>query len=175
MPAVRKSKTRTLAVDADLEKLYQSHATALYRYAVMLTGSIEDAEDAVSEVFARIARMGFFQGFVARRRAYLLKAVRNTCFGQIRSRKRSAALYEGLARESAREVASPEAGLSGPLVDAFLLLPEDQREVVGLKVFHQLTFREIARITQCSPNTVQSRYRYGIQKLKQAAEDTPNG
>lgn len=159
-------------MDADLDRLYQKHANALFRYAVMLTGSIEDA---VSEVFARIARMSLLQGFVVRRKAYLLKAVRNACFGQIRSRRRGISLQEGLAWESAHEAVSPEAGLSGPLVEAFLQLPEDQREVVGLKVFNQLTFREIARITECSPNTVQSRYRYGIQKLKTAAEDTPNG
>ena len=48
-------------------------------------------------------------------------------------------------------------------------LPAEQREVVYLKVFDGLTFKEIASVCGVSANTAASRYRYGIEKLREAA------
>jgi len=45
-------------------------------------------------------------------------------------------------------------------------LPPEQREVVTLHLRADLTFREIARLQDVSINTVQSRYRYGLEKLR---------
>jgi len=45
-------------------------------------------------------------------------------------------------------------------------LPAEQREVVSLHVHGQMKFREIAEQLDLSMNTVQSRYRYGIEKLR---------
>ena len=52
------------------------------------------------------------------------------------------------------------------LAEALATLPYEQREVVVLHLKGDLTFREIARIQDTSINTVQSRYRYGIDKLR---------
>lgn len=46
-------------------------------------------------------------------------------------------------------------------------LPEEQREVVSLKVWGDLTFEEIAAIQEVSINTAAARYRYALQKLKE--------
>lgn len=45
-------------------------------------------------------------------------------------------------------------------------LPVEQREVIALKVWEEMTFAQIAAIVKASPNTVASRYRYGIEKLR---------
>jgi RNA polymerase sigma-70 factor (ECF subfamily) len=45
-------------------------------------------------------------------------------------------------------------------------LPPEQREVVHLKVFEGLTFQEIADLAGESINTVASRYRYALEKLR---------
>ena len=50
--------------------------------------------------------------------------------------------------------------------EALARLPEEQREVVTLHLHGQMTFREIALHMGLSSNTVQSRYRYGIEKLR---------
>ena len=47
-----------------------------------------------------------------------------------------------------------------------LTLPAEQREVVHLKVFEGMTFQEIADLCGESINTVASRYRYAIEKLR---------
>lgn len=45
-------------------------------------------------------------------------------------------------------------------------LPVEQREVITLHLHAEMTFREIALQLGHSINTVQSRYRYGIEKLR---------
>lgn len=45
-------------------------------------------------------------------------------------------------------------------------LPAEQREVIVLKIWHEMTFEAIARLHDISPNTVAGRYRYGLNKLR---------
>jgi RNA polymerase sigma-70 factor (ECF subfamily) len=52
------------------------------------------------------------------------------------------------------------------LAEALATLPYEQREVVVLHLKGDLTFRAIAKVQDASINTVQSRYRYGIDKLR---------
>jgi RNA polymerase sigma-70 factor (ECF subfamily) len=46
-------------------------------------------------------------------------------------------------------------------------LPEEQRAVVHLKLWEGLTFEEIAEALEISANTAASRYRYGLDKLRE--------
>jgi RNA polymerase sigma-70 factor (ECF subfamily) len=52
------------------------------------------------------------------------------------------------------------------LVAAVDLLPRQQREVLTLKIWNDLTFAEIARVLGISQNTAASRYRYALAALK---------
>ena len=45
-------------------------------------------------------------------------------------------------------------------------LPQEQREVIVLKIWHKHTFQEIGELLEVSPNTAAGRYRYGLQKLR---------
>jgi len=45
-------------------------------------------------------------------------------------------------------------------------LPYEQQEVILLHLQAGLTFREIAKVQNISPKTAESRYRYGIRKLR---------
>ncbi|MGQ9807634.1 MAG: RNA polymerase sigma factor [Armatimonadota bacterium] len=154
-----------------LECLYDLHAPALYRYARSLTGSAEDAEDAMQEVFVRLARAG-------RRpedpRSYLMKAVRNQCLVVIRSRSRRAdaarRLADGLAPG---RLAVPVDGRAD-IAEAVQALPLEQREVLILKAVEQMTFEEIASVTGVSANTAASRYRYAVARLRRELKESEN-
>jgi len=64
-------------------------------------------------------------------------------------------------------VADPdEAAFRQEAAQALGELPPEQRAVVHLKLWEGLTFEEIARVLDLSPNTAASRYRYGIDKLR---------
>jgi len=55
--------------------------------------------------------------------------------------------------------------------EALAKIPSDQREVIVLKFFEELTFREISNVCGVSIGTVTSRYRYGMEKLRKLLED----
>lgn len=46
------------------------------------------------------------------------------------------------------------------------MLPEDQREVIILRHYADLSFKEIAGLTKCSINTALGRMRYGLINLR---------
>jgi RNA polymerase sigma-70 factor (ECF subfamily) len=49
-------------------------------------------------------------------------------------------------------------------------LPHDQREVLVLKIWNELTFNEIAGALGISQNTAASRYRYALANLKKSLQ-----
>jgi RNA polymerase sigma-70 factor (ECF subfamily) len=53
---------------------------------------------------------------------------------------------------------------------ALARIPDEQREVIVLRIFEGLSFREIAAVSGQSINTVASRYRYGIEKMRALME-----
>jgi RNA polymerase sigma-70 factor (ECF subfamily) len=49
-------------------------------------------------------------------------------------------------------------------------LPTEQREVIVLKIWHDLTFERIGELVGVSPNTVAGRYRYGLRRIRTCLE-----
>ena len=144
--------------------LYDRHADALYRYAVMILADSAAASDAVHQVFLGIA--GKPPGHIRSGESYLRRAVRNECYSALRRRRREMATdNEQLLETVAAIDEKPDERLA--IEAAIRTLPADQREVLHLKVFVGLTFQEIADQLHESINTVSSRYRYAIEKLRQ--------
>ena len=89
--------------------------------------------------------------------------MRNTALNHIRGQAREVELADGgvwlESPDGSRETAMA-------LQSALKSLPDEQREVVVLKIWGQLTFEEAAAVIGISPNTAASRYRYGLEKLK---------
>ena len=57
------------------------------------------------------------------------------------------------------------------LKDALVKIPEEQREVIILRIYEELKFAEIAKMLGCNVSTVKSRYHLGIRKLKKIMEE----
>ena len=164
--------------ERNLEELYDHYAGPLYRFALALLGTPEDAEDAVQEVFVRIARGSSRIERVANLKCYLFTATRNAAYGLLRRKRSRDRLVETICAELATTLPAQDqepALYRDVLCRAFAELPIEQREVVVLKVFDQMTFAEVARTLGTSLNTVASRYRYGIEKLRKALEVSDDG
>jgi RNA polymerase sigma-70 factor, ECF subfamily len=147
-----------------LADLYDRFAGSLFRHAAMILADRAAAADAVHNVFLKLAKAGL--GGDVQTLAYLRRAVRNECYSMMRSRRRDIAvavdaqlleLVEGTDARPAERLA---------LEQALQQLPAEQREVVHLKVWEGMTFREIADLTGEALNTVASRYRYAMEKLR---------
>ena len=146
---------------------YDRHGAGLYRYALMLLGDTASAADAVQQVFVALVGRGRGAANIDDEGRYLRRAVRNECFSALRRRRRETAVVADsrpLVEPIDRGCVDPE--LRAAIDEALRTLPSEQREVVHLKVFEGMTFQEIASLAGESINTVASRYRYAMDKLR---------
>ena len=148
--------------DEWIGRLYDRYGAALYRYAVMVLADAAGAADVVQTVFVSLLRQRERPDFDER---YLRRAVRNECFSALRRRQRDVLVSASPILETIEgRTDRPEERLA--LENALRELPPDQREVIHMKTFEGMTFQEIADLTGESINTIASRYRYGIDKLR---------
>jgi RNA polymerase sigma-70 factor, ECF subfamily len=145
----------------EVERLYAEHGPALLAYAISLVGDRATAEDALHQVFLKL--MAGKIPWPAEPKPYLFRAVRNTVLNARRVTSRQTDI------ESAALFVSPsgldEAGRE--LERALAEIPDDQRQIVVLKIWGGFTLEEAAELAGISPNTAASRYRYALTKLRQ--------
>lgn len=153
--------------------LYDRLACRLLRTAATLAGSTAEAEDVVHDLFVELARGRGRLAEVADLEAYVFTMLRHTVS---RRRRRAAVGRRALetraaaVRDSGRLVAEPAPVGDDGLARAVAALPEPQREVLALRFDGGLTFAEIAVVVGASPNTIASRYRYALEKLRTVME-----
>ena len=154
-----------------MSQLYDSYGLRLYHYLLTILRSQNDAEDVLQEVFLRLVRQRRRLRKVRNLTGYLFATARNEAR---RFMKRRHGYREAV--EDLRNMAILEsAAVGNPSLEeeeveeinkVLARLPQDQREVMVLKVYEELSFRGIAQVMRISPHTAASRYRYGIEKLR---------
>ena len=148
-----------------VRRLYEEHARGLLAYACSFVTSFSTAEDVLHQVFERLLR-----GDLAITRApvsYLYRAVRNACLNKVRDRASEVDFDEGwLECPAGMEYTALE------LQFALRELPEQQREVILLHIWGQMSFEEVASALEIPANTAASRYRYGLSKLREQFQVT---
>ena len=155
----------------DIARLYDEHAQPLFAFLLNLTRNEADTRDLLQEIFIKIAREPDLLADVRAERAFLIRLAHNAAIDQMRRR----GTRERTKEHFAAEIISPFAPGRDPdeqtfrteLITALAELPEDQRTVVHLKLWGGLTFEEIATALEIPPNTAASRYRYGVDKLRE--------
>jgi RNA polymerase sigma-70 factor (ECF subfamily) len=154
----------------NLERLYDEHAQSLFAFLVNLLRNDPDARDVLQENFIRLARHPELLASARDARAFLLRMAHNLAIDLIRRRDSRDRNFEAFALESAEVFARAEnpdeQTCRENLATALAVLPPEQRAVVHLKLWEGLTFEDIAAILDTTPNTAASRYRYGIDKLR---------
>lgn len=149
-----------------LAALYDLTAVRLVRYAVTITRHQHDAEDAVQSVLVRVATFPHLLRDADSPWPYLLSMVRNEALGVARRMRRchvTGDLSDLVTRQKVDELEQAETHRQ--VWQALRTLPEEQVEVMVLKVWEGLTFAQIAEILGISPHTAASRHRYAIVKL----------
>ena len=157
----------------DISQLFDRFGEAMYRYLTVKLGSPDDAEDVLQEAFFRLVKYSFRLRFVHDLRAFAFRTARNEAnrFLQRRIHSEQATRPAAGFAESLRRSYSGPDGLSEQAVSSALArIPDEQREVIVLRIFEGLSFREIAAVSGQSINTVASRYRYGIEKMRALME-----
>jgi RNA polymerase sigma-70 factor (ECF subfamily) len=152
----------------EIGRLYQQHGRGLIAYACSFVRDFASGEDVVHQVFERLLRGHItIQGSPV---SYLYTAVRNAALNH--------------QRNNSRDVELGNVWLEGPpgmkevaviLQSVLLELPPEQREVVILRIWGQMTFDEIGTTVGVPVKTAESRYRYGLQKLREAMRPVTKG
>ncbi len=165
-PAVSKGKRDRF------EEIVLPHLNAAYNLARWLARNEHDAQDVVQESYLRALRS--FDTFQPGRdaRVWLLKIVRNTCYTWLRQNqpKEIFTEFQENSPDAGRTHSDPETALidqanSEVIHQAIDAISVEYREVLILRELEELSYKEIAQITNVPLGTVMSRLSRGRKEL----------
>jgi RNA polymerase sigma-70 factor, ECF subfamily len=169
------------------ELLVTRHRKPLYNFILRFVRDTAQAEDVTQEAFLRLVKGADAYERQAKFTTWLYTIARNLCVDASRRGKhrKAASLDAPLGDDDGavslldllpdgtagvdRQAQSRELGLR--LRQAIESLPDEQREIFLLREVADLQFNEIANVVGCPENTVKSRMRYALEKLREALEE----
>jgi RNA polymerase sigma-70 factor (ECF subfamily) len=153
-----------------LRCIYEKYLNNLLTLAMALLNDASAAEDVVHDVFVSFAKSTEEFKLRGSLKGYLATCVINRARDRIRTSKRqpvqleeSELMLSDANRPDKSVIYNEEAQR---LNRALAELPHKQREVIILHLKSRMKFKEIARLQGVSANTIQGRYRYGLNKLR---------
>ena len=155
---------------AALRRIYEKYYDYLLTVATALLHDVNAAEDVVHDIFLKLSESAHLLNPRGNLKWYLVVCVSNRARDELRAKRHEAVgLDESLSLPS-KACGPASAAMCNEemqvISDALKQLPYEQREVVVLRTRGRMTFKAIAELRQVSVKTVQSRYRYGLDRLK---------
>lgn len=152
-------------------RIYQKYKGNLLRLASALLHDTAAAEDIVHDCFISFAQSSQRLRVNGNLKSYLAASVANRARNWNRARQRRATASLNETRQIVSSLRRPEQWIIynerlAQLNNALAQLSYEQREVIILHLQGGMKFRAIAELQGMSINTVQSRYRYGLDKLR---------
>jgi RNA polymerase sigma-70 factor (ECF subfamily) len=172
---------------AAFELLLTRHRKPVFNFILRFVGSKELAEDLLQETFLRVIKGAANYKQQAKFTTWLYTIARNLCVDQSRRKKhrRHASLDQPMAKSddsgtlldvlpgkdmpSDRQAVSQQ--LHHTLHNAIASLSDPQREVFLMREFLDMPFKQIAEVVGVPENTVKSRMRYALEKLRLELEE----
>ncbi len=159
---------------AAFSELYARHRQGLFRFLLGLCGEQALAEEVFQETWLSLIRTDSDIRQQVQFKTWLYQIARNRLIDHWRRQGRKTALhdsYDEAEHGRADPTAGPEQQLSFSrdqqrLAAALADLPAEQREVFLLRAQGDLELHEIAELTATAQETVKSRLRYALQKLR---------
>jgi RNA polymerase sigma-70 factor, ECF subfamily len=169
------------------ELLVTRHRKPLFNFILRFVRDTAAAEDVTQETFLRLVKGADAYERQAKFTTWLYTIARNLCVDAARRGKhrKAASLDAPIGDEDGsaslldlvpdggaavdRQAQSKELRLR--LQQAIEALPDEQREIFLLREVADLQFNEIANVIGCPENTVKSRMRYALEKLREALEE----
>jgi len=168
--------------ESEFERLLDRHKAKIYRTIRLQVKDAHLAEDIFQETFVKVIKMlrsgqyneeGKFLPWVVR-------IARNIVMDHFRRKKRSPPLVDGEGydifsildvSEESRESEMRHHQRDVDLRKIVQMLPDEQKEILIMRLFCDMSFREIAEITDVSINTALGRMRYAIKNMRKMIEE----
>ncbi|MBI2901685.1 MAG: sigma-70 family RNA polymerase sigma factor [Planctomycetes bacterium] len=164
--------------ESAFEDLVRRHMKDAYAFALRLCGDPQEAEELSQEGFVHAFRaLGAFRGESAFR-SWLYRIVINLHRDRRRRLRREETRLGVVREETERRQAATAEGagvqadeLADVVRDRVALLPDRQREVLVLHVYHGLDYRGVASVLGCSYEDVKMNLSLARKKLKEALKE----
>jgi RNA polymerase sigma-70 factor (ECF subfamily) len=147
---------------ADGASLFLEHRDGVFRYLCRMVGHAEDARDLTQEVFLRVARAQARPDEPAERRAWVFHIARNLALNHARDGRRRP-VEVGLDVDAGGR---PTQETAAAVQQALASLTDLDRDVFLLRESAGLSYEEIARACEISPDAVRSRLHRARQELR---------
>jgi len=153
-----------------LRRIYEKYKDDLLTLGSALLNDPAGAQDVVHDVFVDFAQSAGSFELTGSLKGYLATCVANRARNQRKLKQRDSA-GQAVTKRSGSDINEPGRSLeldeeAKTLNLAMQQLPLEQREVIALHLQSGLKFKTIAKLHSASINTIQSRYRYGLDKLR---------
>ena len=156
------------------EKLYKRYERPLFSFILRFTGNRSTADDIFQQAWMKV--ISGFEKYEERGSfsSWLFGIANNCCIDHVRKVSRSKVDHftsaEGMDRLPEKDM-DPEKEIikseqSDWLQEAILQLPDEQRQVVLMRIAGDIPFKDIAEALNTSINTVLGRMHYAVQNLK---------
>jgi RNA polymerase sigma factor (sigma-70 family) len=154
-----------------LHHIYDKYRCELLTLALALLGDLAAAEDVVQDVFLSLLRLSGRLKFTGSLKGYLATGVVNGARNVLRAHRRHpTGGLDDADPIPAEDIRPDDAAAIEEQLDqlkwALGQLPYEQREVLVLRVYGQMPFKEIARQQGIPTNTALGRYRYAVDRLR---------
>ena len=151
----------------EFERLFKDSYPHMYRMAFSMVENADDAKDAVHQVFAQVWKQKP-QIADASIRGYLLAATRNQCLHMLRSRQ----LQRQMEEEQQRDTAACENHEREELLQQLQQiiddnLTEQDRRVLSLHYYDEMTYEETATVLGISASAVNKHITRSLAKIRQ--------
>jgi RNA polymerase sigma-70 factor (ECF subfamily) len=152
-----------------LQDWLTQYGDGMYGYVYTLVGSRVDADDVYQSVFLALIRMGSRIHDIRHPKTYIYRTARHAALRMLVDRQRQPQAMDEILLD-------PPASADDPPFDveqlnwALAQLSERDREVVVLRIYDEMAFRDIARVTQSLLPTVAARYVRALRKLRKLLE-----
>jgi RNA polymerase sigma factor (sigma-70 family) len=148
-----------------LSILYNMFKKSVFAMAFSITGDYHLSEDCVTETFIRLTQVKKFSAAGGNGKGFILRIARNVALEERRRYKKECVSFVIQGYGEADKTVEDSIFLNQLMKN----LNDKQRQIVILRIYSELTFKEIAGIMKCPETTVKSRYKKAISILQEKA------
>jgi RNA polymerase sigma-70 factor (ECF subfamily) len=154
-------------------ELVKRHQKGLLRLSLRFVKDLDTAEDVVQESFIKAyEKLHSFEGR-ASFKSWLFQIAVNNSRNRIRDTRKNMVDVENVQLAVGAEAESSliHNAVAGMLQEEVDKLPDRQRTALVLRVYEDLSFKEIAEIMQCPYDTAKANYRHALMRLRERFEE----
>lgn len=150
-----------------ITSFFEKNKQTLFQYALYRVGNIEDAEDLVSNTYYEILKIQIDRK-ITNLKPYVYRSLSNACRNFLKDKK-TVSLNSFSENDLSNDTENPDEDFTEEFskINKILSgLSQVENEIIKLKIYGEMTFREIGEVLSVSENTVRTIYYRALSKIR---------